>query len=498
MQGIFSRSASEEALARMGWRSVPGRPKPVECRQVVEPNRSFAAPTPSLWLHGAGCKCGEEAAAAASEGNQRKEEDETMALKIFAASEVHRGRGKSNRISLLQPSAAATKSKRRRSGIISIYGMARLFQSSPPPSPAPSKTAKVADLCAACSDLDIDRVARCLFEDDAPINAHDAAGTTPLMAAVHAAGRAARPKAHLAMITFLLDCGADPNATTAAHVRPGTQASSILTAACTLGLPDVVKLLLDRGAAVGAPLPPAAKPRSGHRGMTALHVATLAAQPDCVAMLLAHGGANVTTTMDACKPAHLGPQLASAAASPNASTTSLDKKKFGESDRKQWTKGVTALHLAHDNYACAGVLLRHGADPAARDAYGRTPLHWAVDAGNADVVALLLANNRADTYADAADAEGVTPLAMLVARIEAGAGRPSDPDTARALLENGADADLRIPYGIHKRTTLRRRLLKLDRGRRVYEPILALFPCREDDLSSDKGSSRASTRGSLR
>ena len=58
--------------------------------------------------------------------------------------------------------------------------------------------------------------------------------------------------------------------------------------------------------------------------------------------------------------------------------------------------GTTCLHAtAHNTYdteaasAIAALLLKRGADPAARDAKGRTPLQIAEEVGNAEVAALL-------------------------------------------------------------------------------------------------------------
>ncbi|KAK0707304.1 ankyrin repeat-containing domain protein [Lasiosphaeris hirsuta] len=504
---VFSRSASEEALARMGWKSAPGRPKPIECRELVPPNRSLATATPSVWMHSNKCSCGPRPAPSPADG--------ALAAQILATSEVYRSRSKSSSgisISLFRktpknPSDKKSKPRRRSSGLFS------LFASSTPAPPSPSK---MATLCLACSALDAPTAARYLFDEGLPVNTHSAAGITPLIAAVRALDAASKPQAHLAFLTFLLDCGADPNATTLP--RPGTQVTSVLGAAAALGLVGAVRLLLARGAAVDAPL--------GKKGMTALHAAVLADRPDAVACLLADGGANVAA---ACEVASAGPEWKrdsllvggppgtshSTLSVANLSTLSLSTYSARGLSLKQLrpktaetregggkgvvTKAVTALHLACGSYACAGVLVRHGADAAARDGHGRTPVHWAVDGGSADVVALLTApgpaaGRDARRSSDVGDDEGATPLAMVVARVEAGAPKPADPEIVRLLLEDGANADLMFP----RRTSLRRRLLKAERWRKVYEPLLDEFGFGSGgSLSPDTMSERGSERSSL-
>jgi len=73
--------------------------------------------------------------------------------------------------------------------------------------------------------------------------------------------------------------------------------------------------------------------------------------------------------------------------------------------------GVTALHLAHNSKKCTEVLLRYGTTLDSRDSQGRTPLHWAVAAGNLDVVKALVA---AGADGDVSDENGLTPLGMAM------------------------------------------------------------------------------------
>ncbi|KAK0710146.1 ankyrin repeat-containing domain protein [Lasiosphaeria miniovina] len=458
----------------MGWKPLAGqsKPKQSDCREVLKANRSLPRPTPSIRIHSSNCRCNE------LEEEQRVA-DELLAKKIRAASEVRRSRRKTT-ISILLPGQKLERRQTQKQSTITLSmqkRMSRIFASIPTPS-----VAAVADLCAACSELDITRILRYLSEEEIPVNIHNSVGTTPLMAAVRAADPHLRPTAHLALMTLLLDLGANPNATTGEHTPSGSTPTSVLTAASALDLPEVVKLLLDRGAAVDAPLPAVLRSRLGSRGLRALHVATLADKPESVEILLSYGDANVGSTVDARRSVHRGPDT--------SSHDTLSRKQPHRrrrdpgDDGDHWTTGITALHLAHDSAACTATLLRHGANPLARDGYGRTPLHWAVEAGNADVVELLL---DAGTSADARDEASATPLAMLVARLESGNGaaaafatnnnisptsspRRRDAEIARSLLASGADPDLKHPAT--RRSTLRDRVLRLEKkSRRVYEPI---------------------------
>lgn len=354
-----------------------------------------------------------------------------LTKRILAASEAYRGRHKQAALAATKP----RKTRRRYSGVISVSW---LFPSAPTRLPA-----QIEELCAACSSLDIDKLAR-LLESKTPINSPSQNGTTPLLAAVRAPDAFHRPRSHLALLTFLLDCGADPNAmtTTATHTYP----TSILASACTLDLPDVVRLLLSRGAAADTPLTSS--------GLTALHMASLAGHAACVDVLASHGNANVYATFDVPRTTHLGPAVVRRS-SARASAP---------------TRDVTALHVACDNAACAAALLARGADPSASDSNGRTPLHWAVHVGNPGVVARLLG---AGADADAVDRDGATPLAMLVERIERDAAGGAGPEVMGLLLGHCADADRRGPGG--GGMSLRHRVLMVERWRRAYGPVLERF-----------------------
>lgn len=85
------------------------------------------------------------------------------------------------------------------------------------------------------------------------------------------------------------------------------------------------------------------------------------------------------------------------------------------------------------------LLLRTGADPAAADAYGTTPLYEACVQGAADIARrLLVAGAPPDAESAGVGAEG-TPLCA--------ASCWGHTDTVRTLLAHGADPNLREDHG---------------------------------------------------
>jgi len=105
---------------------------------------------------------------------------------------------------------------------------------------------------------------------------------------------------------------------------------------------------------------------------------------------------------------------------------------------RSFTGGETPLHLnSRSGYVdVARILIKHGADVAARDEDGWTPLHQASEWGHVDVAQLLIEHG-----ADAAakDNHGSAPLHR--------ASEWGHVDVARILIEHGADAAAQDEHG---------------------------------------------------
>lgn len=383
----------------------PKRLRRSECRQVFSATPSL----PAIHVHGPRCRCGQAQ-------TEYQVEDELLAQKISSLSDAILATRNCG------PRHDKPPNIHRRSLFTTLT---RFFSPPHPPSSLPLQ----ADLCIGCADLDIDKVARYLVPRHPapnnntsnnhvppllPVNQPNHLGITPLMAAVRSpAACARRPRAQLAMVRFLVECcGADAEAVRVDRVTG--LGESVLSMACAGGAAEVVRFLVARGVRVDRRLPSgpglgaaaaaAAAGRGavgGGRGRTALHVAVLAGRAECVEVLVREGKVDVDAVLDgAVVGDNKGPSLRGK--SRTASRGSADKRP---------RRPVSALHLAHDSYACAKVLLESGADVTVRDGYGRTPLHWAAEAGNMDVVRLLIEAG-ADPAAAAAD--GSLPLAAVL------------------------------------------------------------------------------------
>ena len=98
------------------------------------------------------------------------------------------------------------------------------------------------------------------------------------------------------------------------------------------------------------------------------------------------------------------------------------------------TQGYFRTATVEDVTAC----LAAGADVAARNSFGETPLHWAAYNEKPAVVQALLAGG-ADPNARTED--GLTPLLLAVRYTE-------DPAVIQALLAAGADPNARAVFGL--------------------------------------------------
>ena len=146
----------------------------------------------------------------------------------------------------------------------------------------------------------------------------------------------------------------------------------------------------------------------------------------------------VTADPDGIRTVHvLGPNVASRQVFDWRESVDLENRGMSEivvqaDPRDRW--GMTPLHHAaqQGEAETAVALIRHGADPDARDNDGMTPLAWVCggDAFQHDQIAVAKALLAAHADPNAADQEGMTPLLL--------AARWSRPGLTELLLQAGA------------------------------------------------------------
>ncbi len=209
----------------------------------------------------------------------------------------------------------------------------------------------------------------------------------------------------LATVERMLEEGADPNSRWCPHD------ALTLHSAAFMGHTEVVKLLLDYGADLGA---------VDGQGYSALSAALIGGHPETVELLIGKG-------------AHLAyaGSLADAAArgDPAAAVSLLGA---GAQVNARAEGGLTPLHCAvgAGRADVARTLIQHGADLDAATGRGRTALHLAAWGGNARLISLLL-HAGADPDVVEKSADGYTPLAY--------AAVGNHRDAVRALAEGGAE-----------------------------------------------------------
>ncbi|MDX2263844.1 MAG: ankyrin repeat domain-containing protein [Hyphomicrobiales bacterium] len=98
--------------------------------------------------------------------------------------------------------------------------------------------------------------------------------------------------------------------------------------------------------------------------------------------------------------------------------------------------------MAVDSYAIALELLHGGANVTARDVFGRTALHYAVEAKDAARIVPLLMQRGADANARSHDPSGVTPLIAAAEHYFERADKDAGLDVVRALIAGGASPNL--------------------------------------------------------
>jgi uncharacterized protein len=233
--------------------------------------------------------------------------------------------------------------------------------------------------------------AELLIRAGANVNAANSYGVTPLALAC--------TNESAAMVERLLKAGADANGAPA-----GTPA---LMVAARTGNVAIVNSLLAHGANVNA--------KESAHAQTALMWAVAEKHPEAAKLLIEHGA-----DVHAHSASGFTPLLFAAQQGDVESARTLLEAGANVNDAapEDGSVLVVATHSGHEPLAL--FLLEKGADPNATDAYGITALHYALLKGLARV-------------------SGVRPIS--------GAGylyRPNMPDLVRALLEHGANPNIRV------------------------------------------------------
>ena len=245
------------------------------------------------------------------------------------------------------------------------------------------------------------RIVQLLLKHGADINARDEDNATPL----HVASRYGR----VAIARVLLDGGATANSK---DDQGRTPLHSVAERYCIYSKNDgarVARLLLERGADVSAP---------DENNGTPLHLASYYGKVEIVRVLL------------------------------DGSALANSKDSYGRTSLHKMAGGgyCYAYGRGDDVIPVAQLLLERGADVNMPDDIDRTPLHLASDAGEVDMVRVLL---NAGANASAMNAWGQTPLHLVVLRVK---NRILNPDghggdyticigVAQLLLRYGADVN---------------------------------------------------------
>lgn len=273
------------------------------------------------------------------------------------------------------------------------------------------RTARLVSLFVIASVAGCGRAGPAALPGPAAINAVDADGETPLMAAVRAR--------NMSRVKQLLAAGADPDV-----AGSGGQTALMLASPAPgqEGL-DLSEVLI--GASKNLD-------KADVRGMTALMTFAAQGRPD-MAEALVDAGASVAAVDEKGQTplfiasaygldAGLVKRLLKAEAGARAA---------GKTVPKANADGETPLMAAsaNGNVPVIRALVTGGSDLEARNSYGKTALYRAADLGHPDAIRALAA---AGAKVDAVDNDGVTAL-------EAYAGSFGREDAIRALLDAGAD-----------------------------------------------------------
>ena len=246
-------------------------------------------------------------------------------------------------------------------------------------------------------------MAEMLIAAGAPVNG---TASVPIVAAA----KGYRPD----MVKLLVEKGAKVNATD----KNGDTALTAYACRSRRESVELVTFLIERGADVNA---------QNNRGVRALHRATK--DPEIVRMLLEKGATPNVKNADGKTPLHravLNPESTQMLLEKGADVNAADKY------------GKTPLHQAKYCERCVQMLLEKGARVNVADEDGRTPLHEAVDVLSLESVKQLI-KKKADV--NAADSKGRTALHVVAATAGDKMPRkrltapPSTPRTKRELYE---------------------------------------------------------------
>ena len=233
--------------------------------------------------------------------------------------------------------------------------------------------------------------AELLIRAGANVNAANSYGVTPLALAC--------TNESAAMVERLLKAGADANG-----APTGTPA---LMVAARTGNVEIVNSLLAHGANVNA--------KESAHGQTALMWAVAEKHPEAAKLLIEHG-----SDVHARSASGFTPLLFAAQQGDVESARTLIEAGANVNDAVPEDGSALVVATHSGNEPLALFLLEKGADPNATDAYGITALHYALLKGLARV-------------------SGVRPIS--------GAGylyRPNMPELVKALLEHGANPNIRV------------------------------------------------------